>query len=262
MSKLSKVDLEELGRAKALLESPGLAARITDALGTPIEKGFKLLPAKWSARVKVATRAALGHALQVALGTMDGKAVEQPSNVWHKVAVAVSGGVGGAFGLVALPLELPISTTIMLRSIADIARTHGEDLNTAPSRLACLEVFALGGRSPSDDASESGYYLVRAALARAITEAAEYIAERGLAEEAAPALVRLVAAIGARFGVVVSEKAAAMAIPAIGAAGGALVNTLFIDHFQNMAQGHFTVRRLERKYGESAVKAAFEELPA
>ena len=46
-----------------------------------------------------------------------------------------------------------------------------------------------------------------------------------------------------------------------GRAGGAVVNTLFMDHFQKMAQGHFTVRRLERKYGEGAVKTAYEQLP-
>jgi hypothetical protein len=35
--------------------------------------------------------------------------------------------VGGGFGLAALPVELPISTIIMLRSIGDIARSEGED---------------------------------------------------------------------------------------------------------------------------------------
>jgi hypothetical protein len=261
MPELTNDDLADLARAKALLESPGLAARITDALGTPIEKGFELLPASWSNQVQVATRAALDKALRVALGTMDGKAVENPNNLLHKIAVATSGGLGGWFGLVALPVELPVSTTIMLRSIADIARSHGEDLKTTLAQLACLEVFALGGKSSKDDASESGYFVVRAALAKAVSEAAEYIAERGIAEEAAPALARLIAVIGARFGVVVSEKVAAIAVPVIGAAGGALVNLLFMDHFQNMAQGHFTVRRLERKYGEPAVRAAYAQIP-
>ena len=64
--------------------------------------------------------------------------------------------------------------------------------------------------------------------------------------------------LGARFGVVVSEKAVAQAVPIIGAAGGALVNSIFIDHFQDMARGHFIVRRLERTYGEEVVKRAYE----
>jgi len=72
--------------------------------------------------------------------------------------------------------------------------------------------------------------------------------------------VRFIAAIAARFGVVVSEKAAAQAVPAIGAAGGAIINTIFIDHFQDMARGHFIVRRLERKYGEKTVRREYEDL--
>ena len=50
------------------------------------------------------------------------------------------------------------------------------------------------------------------------------------------------------------EKAAAQAIPAIGAAGGAIINTIFMDHFQDMARGHFIVRKLERKHGKKVIE--------
>jgi len=80
------------------------------------------------------------------------------SNTWHKLAVAASGGIGGFFGLPAVAVELPISTTIMLRSIADIARSEGEIISNTESQLACIEVFALGGSNKSDNASESGYF--------------------------------------------------------------------------------------------------------
>ena len=49
--------------------------------------------------------------------------------------------------MVTLPIELPVSTIIMLRSIADIARSEGEDLSDPESALSCVQVFALGGRS-------------------------------------------------------------------------------------------------------------------
>jgi hypothetical protein len=257
MSHFDRADLEDLKKAKALLENPGLAARITDALGTPIEKGFSLLPTGWSDRIRTATQKALQQALHVALGTMAGKPTRRSSDAWHRISAAASGGLGGAFGLPALAVELPISTVIMLRSIADIARSHGEDLGALETRLACLEVFALGGKSAGDDATDGGYFVIRAALAKAVSEAAEYVAERGIARESAPALVRLIAVISSRFGIVVSQKAAAIAVPAIGAVGGAVINTLFMDHFQNMAHGHFTVRRLERKYGNDVVRTAY-----
>jgi hypothetical protein len=67
--------------------------------------------------------------------------------------------------------------------------------------------------------------------------------------EGGPVLVRLVTQIAARFGVVVTQKFAAQAVPIVGALGGAAVNYAFIDHFQEIAREHFTVRRLERRYG-------------
>jgi hypothetical protein len=253
-----KTDLNDLKKAKTLLENPGIAAKITNLLGTPIEKGFELLPDNWNVKVGELTQEALSKAVHAAVFTMKDSPGEETSNSWHKIAVATTGGIGGFFGLTALAVELPISTTIMLRSIADIARSEGEAISKIESKIACIEVFAFGGPSKSDDASESGYFAVRAALAQSVTKAAEYIAEKSLAEEGAPALVRLVIKIAERFSIQVSEKAAAQAVPAIGAAGGAIINTLFIDHFQDMALGHFIVRRLERKYGKEVVEATYK----
>jgi len=41
--------------------------------------------------------------------------------------------------------------------------------------------------------------------------------------------------------------------------GCGLVNTMFISHFQDMARGHFAIRRLERKYGIKAVHDAYRQ---
>ena len=137
-------------------------------------------------------------------------------------------------------------------------RVNASGRRTPDAKLACLEVFALGGRSKDDDASESGYFLIRGALAKSVSEAAGYIAQRGLVEEGAPAIVRLIAQLATRFGVNVSEKVAAQAVPVIGAAGGMVINVLFIDHFQEMARGHFIVRRLERTYDPQLVRGEYE----
>ena len=257
---MTKQDLDDLKQAKRLLENPGFGARIINLLGAPIEKGFRLLPAGWNDKVQSATRAALDQALQAALKSLDDLPRRASSNFLHKLSVAATGAAGGAFGLVALPIELPVSTVIMLRSIADIARSEGEELRNAAAQLACLEVFALGSRSIKDDAAETGYFVVRAALARSISEAAAYLAERGVAQEGAPALVRLMTQLASRFGIIVSEKVAAESVPVIGAVGGAAINTIFLDHFQSMARGHFTVRRLERGYDPEIVKKIYGEI--
>lgn len=256
-TRISAADLDELRRARELLENPGLAAKIGDAVGTPIGKGIDLLPESWHAAVMEAARKAIENALDVALMTMDPARAGAPANWWHKVAVGATGAAGGAFGLPALAIELPVSTTIMLRSIADIAREQGEDLKAADTRIACVQVLALGGRSRRDDAADTGYFAARAAMASAVSEAVRHIAEKGVIEKGAPALVRLITAVASRFSVTVSEKAAAQAIPVVGAVGGAVINTLFMSHFQDMAAGHFIVRRLERRYPAEEVQRAY-----
>lgn len=249
----------QLAEAKKLLEHSSLAVKATSVLGKPIEKGFELLPADWRQRIGETTRDALMVAMKGAVFTMGARSAEA-SPRWHKLAATLSGAAGGALGLPALIVELPVSTTIMCRSIADIARANGESLASVETRLACLEVFAFGGASKADDAAETGYFAVRAGLAQAVSEAAQYLATHAVAQEGAPALVRLVAIIASRFQIQVSEKAAAQAVPIIGAAGGALINLLFIDHFQDMSRGHFTVRRLERQYGAEEIRREYERI--
>lgn len=254
-------DLRDLQLAKNLLENPGVAAKVTNLIGMPIEKGLGLLPDDWKGRIGDVTKTALMKASDVAIFTMKDLPGESSSNIWHKLVVAVSGGVGGFFGIAAIAVELPISTTIMLRSIADIARSEGESISQIEAKLACLEVFALGGASDSDDGTESGYYAVRAALAKSVADAAEFLATKTITEEGAPILVRFIAKVAERFSIQITEKAAAQAVPAIGAFGGAIINTVFMDHFQDMAKGHFVVRRLERKHGKELVQRIYQELP-
>lgn len=257
---ISHADLEDLKYAKSILENPSLVIRMMNVLGSPLGKGLAILPEKWSGSVKKITEKALTTALNTALMTMNQQARKNSSEILHKVVATVSGGAGGLFGIPALSIELPISTTIMLRSIADIARSEGENISNVGTKLACIEVFAFGGSSRQDDESEVGYYAVRAALSKAVSDAAAYIAKKGIMEKGAPVLVKLIAMIASRFGVVVSQKLAASAIPVVGAAGGAVINMIFIDHFQDMARGHFIIRRLERENGQETIKAAYTDI--
>ena len=259
VSTLSQADRTDLRRAKRLLENPGLAARIANTLGTPIEKLFAALPAGASQAIQTATTKSLNAAVRAAVSGMD-DTPKTPVDWKHTAAVATTGAVGGAFGFAALAIELPISTVIMLRSIADIARSEGHSVKSLEVQLACVEVFALGGPSRKDDAVESAYFAARMAMAKAVTEAAQHIAQRGIVADAAPPLVRFITKLGTRFGIPVTEKVMAQSVPILGAAGGALINVVFIDHFQDLARGHFIVRRLETQHGVDAVRAAYLQL--
>jgi EcsC protein family len=258
---LSKTDLEDLRRAKGLLETPGIAMRLSTLAGAPVEKGLAMLPARAQKAVHTATEKALMTALSVAVKSLGEGTGGESHDRMHKMAVATSGAIGGAFGLAALSVELPISTGLILRSIADIAASEGENPQHLGTKLSCLTVFALGSpKDKRDDAADSGYFAARAALAGAVSEATKHLAQKGIAKGGGPALVRLISLITARFGIVVSEKAAAQLVPVIGAAGGALINTIFIGHYQDMARGHFIVRRLEKIHGEEPVREAYDKL--
>ncbi|MBV8110385.1 MAG: EcsC family protein [Hyphomicrobiales bacterium] len=254
---MTESDLAALRSAAAALEHPGLAARLTNMVGKPVELIGYALPASASQAITAATTKALEMALEVALRSMQ-QAPRAGSQRLHKALAVAFGAAGGAFGLAALPIELPLSTIIMLRSIAEIARSEGEDLSDPEAALSCVQVFALGGRPGSADASESGYFAVRGMLAKSVTQAARFVVERGAVEEGGPILVRFITQVASRFGLVVTQKLAAQAIPLVGALGGASVNYAFIQHFQEVARGHFTVRRLERAYGKEAVRKAYE----
>jgi len=254
----TQTDLADLRTARQLLENPGLAPRLAALIGGPVEKGFGLLPDGWRDILQTASRTALMAALEVAANTMDSEHRGPTSDLAHRIAVGATGGIGGLFGLPAMSWELPLSTTIMLRSMLDIARVEGHSPKDLSTRLACLEVFALGGPSGADDAAESGYWTVRASLAAAVSDAVAFITRNGFTTEGAPALAKLVAAVAARFGVVVSEQMAAKAVPVLGAAAGSAINVLFMQHFQDMARGHFIIRRLEKRYSPETVKQAYQ----
>lgn len=255
--------LELLREAKETLESRGLADRLTELIGAPIMASVKMLPDVAERAISKAVEKSLRVALDVAVSSL-GKRQGGAPRLWrHKIAATVTGAAGGAFGMAAVAAELPMSTAIILRSVADIARSEGEDLTDLEARLACLEVFAIGPDSTGvqlGDETQVGYFAIRAALGKQISSAADHLVRRSAADTMAPPLVRLVSMIGKRFGVVVSEKVAAQAVPVVGAIGGALINSYFIDHYQDLARAHFTIRRLERQFGETAVQEAYRNI--
>jgi hypothetical protein len=162
--------------------------------------------------------------------------------------------------LAPAPNFIRTARIVLVATAAGATTGAGVVLSLAETALTCLQVFALGGLKGESDASESGYFAVRGLLAKSVADAARFIAERGGVAEGAPVLVRLIGQIASRFGVVVTQKLAAQAVPVIGALGGAAVNYAFIDHFQEVARPHFVVRRLERRYGKDTVRAAYERL--
>ncbi|MBV8168249.1 MAG: EcsC family protein [Alphaproteobacteria bacterium] len=248
-----------LARAVLLLEGSSFAVKVADLAGQPVTRVLGMLPKAANRQFVKVLEAAILKCLAVAIDSLDDAPPAPPSRWVPRIITGVTGGVGGLFGAAALPIELPLTTMMMLRAIAEIARHHGEDLAATETALACLEVFALGDRR-SRKRADVGYYATRAMLAKLTGEVAAVVVQRGAVDAASPVVMRWVSEIATRFGLAVSERAAASALPIVGAVGGATVNVMFMNHFQRIAEGHFMIRGLERRYGDAPVRGQYEAL--
>lgn len=237
--------------------------------------GMARLPAGAHDLIATATEKSLNKALDIAIKTINSNSSGsfengQENSFWtdlaHKGATAVTGAVSGAAGIMALAIELPLTTGIMLRGVSSIAHDYGHDINHFKIRLECLSIFAMGSASPDDDAINSAYFTSRIAMARLVEDAAKWAANKSaqelteaLATKSAPVLIQLVKKIAERFNVVVTENALGKIIPGIAIFTGALMNAAFTDHFNAVARYHFGIRALEERYGEALIRAIYDK---
>lgn len=242
--------LRDLRAAFEALENPSLAARLAGVVGMPVDALRARLPQAVQGGLDSAVRKALSTAMDAAMRSGPAATPLPVSSTWfHRGLIATTGAMGGAFGLPGTLVELPVSTAILLRQVAATGAEQGEDLDAPGAAAECLQVFALGGSSPTDDAAESGYFAVRLALAEALKGVVGRTIVPGF-----------VAAVASRFVGPVALKLTAQAAPIVGAAAGAAVNLAFLEHFRGVARGHFVLRRLERTYGARQVRAGWNAL--
>ncbi len=256
---LSAEELADLQWAYRHLEQPSLAARLSSVIGVPIEQALRLLPQTWYRHIEAAAERSIGIMLDLTIHRMAQVSPDAANDSLHRLLVMGTGAVGGFFGPLMLLAELPVTTALMLRSIADIAHSQGEDLTSDDARLACMQVFALGGRTREDRATDTGYYGLRITLSMHFSRRLLHIGKAPTGGPV-PAGVNLIRGIASRFGVVLSDKTAAQMVPCIGALSGSLLNLAFMRHFQDVARGHFIVRRLERVHGAETTRKAYENI--
>jgi hypothetical protein len=262
-------EMQLLHDAAMYLERPRLLIQLANLVGKPAEGVLRTLPSGAQRLVTDATHAALARSLRWALHTLPSTTPEAgwrlPSGGrLHTALAAATGAAGGLFGLAGAAIEVPTTTTIMLRSIAEIALRHDADLNDPGTRLHCLAVFSYG--APPVSAMESAYISSRLALGIAMRDATRYLAThsaqevgRAVSQHTAPVMVRLIQQIAQRFQIVVTEKMAATAVPIAGAAMGSLINAAFTDHFNRVAEFHFGIVQLERRHGAQSVQSAYRQ---
>lgn len=265
---MTNEEREFLIQARTFLENPSLLLRIANKVGKPLDKGLKLLPEGVRDKIQDAVKKSLQKGLEVVTKSIPaGTRSSEPTDLFdsnlkarkqgalHSIATFGTGALGGFFGVAGLPIELPVTTGLMLRSIASIAHDFGFDIQDPEVQLECLYVLSLGGvKAVEGDTMDSAYWTSRLAFTDLIRHAA-----RDLGKGSAPFLIRFLTQVAARFEIVVSEKVVAEIVPVIGAVGGGFINAAFTDHFNSAARYHFGLRVLEKKYGEDSVKHAYRK---
>ena len=248
---LTEADRASLREAAAsLVAARGIMMRIVEFVGATLNQmgggaarlALKALGERGEAKIQEVVHEILWRAYGAATAGLDPAAEREPWDWLHKALVSASGAAGGFLGLPGLSFDLPITTGMIIRSLAEIARAHGEDIGSDDCRRACLEVLILGGPETEDDEIEIGYWSTRAALGQ--------LGIQSLVNQATK-----------RFGIALSNKVGAQLVPAIGALAGGSLNYVFMDYYQQMARVHFTIRAVERRSGNpAAVRACFDRL--
>ncbi len=240
----------------------GLLVRVADLLGAGLSgagglasRGLAMTMRHASgprlpSRLRGIAEAALARAFDLAVLGMEGRSAHSSSRLERalgdgrlaRTAVTVSGAVGGLYGLAGFVPDAGFTTLAIMREIARIAREEGEDLSDEDARAACLQVFALGPREAEGE-SDLSYFSARLVL------------------QGSP-VVALLQQAATRYGLALSEKFAAQAVPVAGALCGAALNNAFMSHYRDLARAHFTIRRLERLRGTELVRGAAGEIEA
>ncbi len=253
---LSDTDHAELwDAANRLVNAGGLAVRLTGWLSQGVTSvsdrleaaGHRVFGAAWDGietKVRDTIESVLWKAHDVATIGVRSKHSRDPWSKFHRLSASASGAVSGFAGLPGLVLDIPVTTTLMLRSIAEIAREHGEDIASADGKRACLEVLAQNGLIQGGEEAEAGYWSARAGLSHLT-------------------ITMLIRTAASRLGVTLSEKILAQAVPVAGAMAGAGLNWVFMGYYQEIARVHFTLRAVERRTGDPAgARACFDRLVA
>ena len=214
--------------ARRYLAAGGLGMELMTIIGNSAEGLIDRLPGFVRARLDRVTQAALHRAFSAAVGSR--RYVRDRGDWFNRMASTISGAAGGVAGLPGAMVELPVTVTLLLRAMLDIAAEHGLDPESDEVRMECLRVFAAAGPMAEDDQTDLGLLAARLSVTGQTVQ--------GLISRVAP-----------RLSVSLGQKMAAQAAPIFGAVAGASINYTFARYYQEVARVHFGVVRLAQETG-------------
>lgn len=224
------IDAELQAIAKRYRQAGRYGVQMLNALGGKAEGALAQLPSP----ARIALERALRQALLVSLrGAGHSRRIWPAQSAgWNRMFTAGLGAFGGAAGLAGALVELPLTTTVLLRSIQDVAVEHGFDPRLETVNFDVLEVFSAAGPLEHDDGVETAFLTQRIGLA-------------------AGGLDVLVGLVAPRMAAAFGPKVAAQMLPVVGAVAGSSLNFAYAGYYQDMAHVHFGLRRLALEADQS-----------
>ncbi len=217
------IDAELDALARRYRRAGGVGLQVLNLIGDSAEGLLNRLPEDIRSRLDRVTESALSTAMRTAHGSRR-LVKDQPD--WLNRAVTTSMGAAGGFGgLPTAMAELPVTTTVLLRAIQDVALEHGFDPASESVQFDCIRVFAANGPLEEDDGTDLGFFSSRVAVTGATVQA-------------------LIARVAPRLATVLGQKLAAQTVPVLGAVAGAATNYAYTSYYQEMAHVHFRLRKL------------------
>ncbi|WP_338550622.1 EcsC family protein [Roseovarius phycicola] len=213
--------LFELAQRHARAGNVGI--QILNTIGGQAEGLLARLPEPVRAKLGETTESALRVSMKAAHRSRD--VVSETPGWWSRALSTAMGAAGGMGGLPTALAELPVTTTVLLRAIQDVAVEHGFDPSEPGVQYDCIQIFAAAGPLDHDDGTDLAFLSTRVAVTGTAVQA-------------------LIARVAPRLATVLGQKLAAQTVPVLGAAAGAATNYAYMSYYQQMAHVHFGLRRL------------------
>jgi hypothetical protein len=237
---LSDADFEKLVEAARLyVASKSTLMTLIASASSMIDQGIRAIPDEWRIGILEKIRETLDFALRVSVTGVENEPGKASSETWYKGLTMLTGAVGGAFGLPGVMIEIPFSTGIILRSIADVGRSLGENVDDPEFRATCVEVFAYGGPLEDDDEADLTFLTARLGALKAAD---------------------LVAQVAVKYASTVIPKVALLSVPVTGAVLGAGLNWAYMGFYQSVARVLFLLKPIERANDRSQVRSCFASI--
>lgn len=157
--------------------------------------------------------------------------------------------------------DITSSMTLLSRHTCRVATAYGYSSKKAENVPHLVAAMA-----PQSENADEGYLTLKTAVVTSIRESGQFMArtasvmlDRQLLEREAPQMIRLIAYVADRLGVVITQKELGILVPIAGAVLNSSINVAFQQVGHQTAKDYFRRLILEDRYGDELVSYAIEQ---